>query len=57
MQKRLCLLFVWECCGVLGHRKIFQTLVVAMSGFDFSSSCTSLGVDLSAFTLLDPLLS
>ena len=30
------------------NTKIFQTLVVAMSGFNFISSCTLLGVDLSA---------
>ena len=52
MRKRLGLLFVWECCGVFGHRNLFQTLVLAMSGFAFISSCASLGVDLSASYLV-----
>ena len=55
MRKRLWLLFVWECCGVRTPQH-FQTLVLAMSVFDFIS-CASLCVDWVPLTLLDPLLS
>ena len=36
----------------LDTARIFQTLIVAMSRFDFISSCALLGVDLSASYLV-----
>ena len=44
----LCLGVLW-CLRTPQH---FQTLVLAMSGFDFISFCSSLGVDLSASYLV-----
>ena len=44
----LCLGVLW-CLWTPQH---FQTLVLAMSGFDFISSCASLDVDLSASYLV-----
>ena len=51
LPKRLCLLFVWECGGVLGHRKNFSDFDCSYVKVDFIS-CASLGVDLTASYLV-----